>query len=50
LGLSEEALRMSVTRLRARCRALLREEVVQTVSSPAEVEEGIQHLFVAVAY
>jgi len=30
---------MAISRMRQRCRALLREEIAQTVSTPAEVEE-----------
>ncbi len=45
LGLSAEAVRMAVNRLRRRYRELLRKEILHTVSSPAEVEEEIQHLF-----
>jgi DNA-directed RNA polymerase specialized sigma24 family protein len=45
LGLSEDAARMSVYRLRRRYRELLREEIAQTVSSPAETEEELRHLF-----
>lgn len=47
LGLSEEATRMTVCRLRRRYRELLRAEVAQTVSSPAEIEEELRHLFAA---
>ncbi len=47
IGLNEEALRMAVSRLRRRCRELLRAEIAQTVSSPAEIEEELRHLFVA---
>jgi RNA polymerase sigma factor (sigma-70 family) len=44
-GLSQDAVRMAVSRLRRRYRELLREEIAQTVSSPAEIDEEIQHLF-----
>ena len=47
IGLNEEAARMTVSRLRRRYRELLREEIAQTVSTPAEVEEEIAHLFAA---
>ena len=47
MGLNEEAARMAVSRLRRRYRALLREEIAQTVTSPAEIEEEIRHLFTA---
>lgn len=45
LGLSEGAVKMRVHRLRRRFGELLRAEVAQTVSSPAELEEEMQHLF-----
>jgi RNA polymerase sigma factor (sigma-70 family) len=45
LGLSEGAVRVTVHRLRRRYRQLLREEIVQTLSLPAQVEEEIQALF-----
>jgi RNA polymerase sigma-70 factor (ECF subfamily) len=35
--------------LRRRYRELLRDETAQTVSSPAEVEEEIRHLFAVLA-
>jgi RNA polymerase sigma-70 factor (ECF subfamily) len=47
IGLSAEAARMAVSRLRRRYRELLREEIAQTVGSPAEIEEEIRHLFAA---
>ena len=47
LNLTEAAVKMAVHRLRARYRELLRAEIAQTVSSPAEVEEEIRHLFSA---
>ncbi len=47
LGLKEEAVRVTVSRLRRRYRELLREEIAQTVSSPAEIDEEIRHLFAA---
>jgi RNA polymerase sigma factor (sigma-70 family) len=46
LGMKAEAIRMTVSRLRHRYRELLRDEIAQTVSGPAELEEEIQHLFV----
>lgn len=49
LGLSADAVRMAVCRLRQRYRDLLRGEIAQTVSSPAEVEEEIRHLFAVLA-
>lgn len=44
LGLSEGALKVSVLRLRQRCREILREEVAQTVATPAEVDAELRHL------
>jgi len=48
LGVSEDAVKMAVSRLRRRYRELLRQEIAHTVSTPAEIEEEIRHLFVAV--
>lgn len=45
LSLSETAARQAVHRLRRRFRDVFREEIVQTVASPEEVEEEIRHLF-----
>ena len=47
LNLTEAAVKMSVQRLRARYRTILREEIEKTVSSPDQVEEEMRHLFVA---
>ena len=47
LNLTEAAVKMAVQRLRARYREILRSEIVETVSSPDEVEEEIRHLFSA---
>ena len=44
LGLSESGLRAAVHRMRQRYQELVREEVAQTVSSPAEVDEEIRYL------
>jgi RNA polymerase sigma-70 factor (ECF subfamily) len=44
LGMAEGALRVSVHRLRQRYRALLREEIAQTLSDPAAVEEELAAL------
>jgi RNA polymerase sigma factor (sigma-70 family) len=44
LGVSEGAVKMAVLRLRRRYRDLLREEVAQTVSSAANLEEEMQSL------
>ncbi len=47
LNLTEPAIKMAVHRLRSRYREILREQIAQTVSTPAEVEEEIRHLFAA---
>lgn len=49
LGLSEGAVKVSVHRLRQRYRALLEEEIANTVSSPAEVEEERRLLLAALS-
>jgi DNA-directed RNA polymerase specialized sigma24 family protein len=45
LNLSEAAARVAVHRLRRRYRELLREEIRQTLSDPAQVEEEMRSLF-----
>ena len=45
LGMTEGAVKTAVCRLRQRYRERLRQEVGHTVSSPAEVEEEVRHLF-----
>jgi RNA polymerase sigma-70 factor (ECF subfamily) len=49
LGISEGAVKVAVHRMRQRYRQLLREEIANTVASPAEVEEEMQHLFAVLA-
>ena len=44
LGLTEGAVKVAVHRLRQRFRDLLRDEVAQTVESPNQVDEELQHL------
>jgi RNA polymerase sigma factor (sigma-70 family) len=44
LGMSVSAIKSAVSRLRARYGELVREEVAQTVSNPAEVDEEIEYL------
>jgi len=44
LGLSEEALKSLVHRLRERYRALLREEVARTVDKSSEIEDELRYL------
>jgi RNA polymerase sigma-70 factor (ECF subfamily) len=45
LGLNEGAARVAVHRLRKRYRELLREEISQTLSDPADIEEELRALF-----
>ena len=47
LGLTDGAVRVAVHRMRRRYRELLREEIAQTLSDPAQAEEEIQALFCA---
>ncbi|MCX6906884.1 MAG: sigma-70 family RNA polymerase sigma factor, partial [Verrucomicrobia bacterium] len=47
LGISEEAARVAVHRLRRRYRELLREEIAQTLAEPALFEEEMRALFAA---
>ena len=49
LGLNEGAARVAVHRLRKRYRQLLRAEISQTLSDPADVEEEMRALFRAFA-
>jgi len=44
LGMSEEALRKAVQRLRKRYQELFRQEIAQTLANPAEVEDELLHL------
>jgi len=48
LGMSEGAVKVAVHRLRRHFRDLVRDEIAQTVSSPEEVEDELQHLWSAV--
>lgn len=48
LGMGESAVKVAVHRMRKRYRQLLRMEIGQTVSDPAEIEEEIRHLFSAI--
>ncbi len=47
LGMSEGAVKTAVHRLRARCADLIRAEVAETVSGPAEIDDELAHLFAA---
>jgi RNA polymerase sigma-70 factor (ECF subfamily) len=45
LGMTEGAVKVAVCRLRERYRSCLKEEIAQTVASPAEAEDELRHLF-----
>lgn len=47
LGMSESAVRVAVHRLRHRFRELLRDEVLQTLDDPGQIDAEIRHLFAA---
>jgi len=47
LAMTEAAIKMTVSRLRARCRELLRGEIAQTVEGPLEVDEEFRALIEA---
>jgi DNA-directed RNA polymerase specialized sigma24 family protein len=49
LNITESALRVAVHRLRQRYRTLLRDEIAQTVESPAAVDSEIRELFLALS-
>lgn len=49
LGVPETAIKRLLHDLRARFRAILREEVLQTVANPAEVDDEIRHLCATLA-
>jgi RNA polymerase sigma factor (sigma-70 family) len=49
LGISESAIKSKIHRLRQRHRELVREEIAQTVSSEAEVDEELRHLLSVLA-
>lgn len=49
LGVSESAVRSIIHRLRRRHRELVREEIAQTVSTSAEVDEELRHLIAVIA-
>ena len=44
LGLSEGAVKIAVHRIRARFRRLLSEEIAETVSTPADIDDEVRHL------
>ena len=45
LKLTEPAVKMAVSRLRARYREILRAEIAETVANPGEIEDEIRYLF-----
>jgi len=47
LGMTENAVKVAVHRLRRRYRKLLRDEIVQTVASEEQIDEEIRDLFAA---
>ena len=49
LGTSEGAVKTSIHRLRRRYGQLLRSEIAETVSNPAEVDDEVKHLLVVIA-
>lgn len=49
LGLSEDAVKSAVVRLRRRYGELLRQEIAQTVATASEIDQEIRHLMAAIA-
>ena len=49
LGMSEAAVKMAVSRMRRRYGELLRDEIANTVSDPAEIEDELRALFAALS-
>ncbi|HZL35423.1 MAG TPA: hypothetical protein VFC78_08945 [Tepidisphaeraceae bacterium] len=49
LGISSDAVKMTVSRLRKRYRTILREAIADTVASPEEIDDEIRHLFEALS-
>jgi RNA polymerase sigma factor (sigma-70 family) len=49
LHISTDAVKMAVSRLRKRYREILRQTIADTVATPDDVEEELQHLFKALA-
>ncbi len=45
--MTDGVVKVSVHRLRRRCRELLREEIARTVAGPEEVDEELRYLFSA---
>ena len=49
LGVTEGAVKVSVHRLRKKCRELLRDEIAQTVTTSDEIDEELRNLFSALS-
>jgi len=49
LGMSEDAVKKEVSRMRQRYREFLREEIAHTVRHPGEIEEEMHHLFAVIS-
>ena len=49
LGMTEGAVRSAIFRLRRRYQQCIREEVAQTVATPAEVDDELRHLIAILA-
>jgi len=49
IGISADALKMAVSRLRKRYRELLRQNIADTVASPEDVDDEIRRLFAALS-
>ncbi|MSU59352.1 MAG: sigma-70 family RNA polymerase sigma factor [Pedosphaera sp.] len=45
LGMSEGAVKVAVLRLRQRYRELVRDEIAETVATPEDVQDELQHIF-----
>jgi len=49
IGMSEEAVRKTVQRLRRRFRQVIREEIAKTVATKSEIDEELRHLVAVVS-
>ena len=49
LGMSEDAVKMAVSRLRKRFRETLRAQIAHTVANPADADDELRHLLAALA-
>lgn len=49
LGISSDAVKMTVSRLRKRYREVLREAIADAVASPEDIDGEIRHLFEALS-